>query len=201
MKYLYCVALTQTEAVWPEWESSLRSAWRVVCREGNSPAGGGWEAAAGERESPTVRGAGQGEKKSTHLMFYFSVLCVLLLVCVVLWPRVSLQAEGSNAELSLLLNKLQSEAAALTDSLAKMGSMNEGLAQDKSDLNTYILQVRGFPECDLLLGSDGLKWIWLWDFFLPQLKVKQKLAITHLAAPDHYLGILYLLHVWMPWIV
>lgn len=69
----------------------------------------------------------------------------------------SLQAEGSNAELSLLLNKLQSEAAALTDSLAKMGSMNEGLAQDKSDLNTYILQVRGFPECDLLLGSDGLK--------------------------------------------
>lgn len=52
-----------------------------------------------------------------------------------------LQAESSNAELSLLLNKLQSEDAALRDSLAKMGSMNEGLAQDKADLNTYILQV------------------------------------------------------------
>lgn len=52
-----------------------------------------------------------------------------------------LQAESRNAELSLLLNKLQSEDAALRDSLAKVGSMNEGLAQDKVDLNTYILQV------------------------------------------------------------
>lgn len=54
----------------------------------------------------------------------------------------SRQAESRNAELSLLLNKLQSEDAALRDSLAKLGSMNEGLAQDKTDLNTYILQVR-----------------------------------------------------------
>ena len=52
---------------------------------------------------------------------------------------VTLQAEGSNAELSLLINKLQSEDSALRDSLAKMGSMNEGLAQDKTDLNTYTL--------------------------------------------------------------
>lgn len=57
--------------------------------------------------------------------------------------RVSLsQAESSNAEMSLLLNKLQSEDAALRDSLAKMASMNEGLVQDKTDLNSYILQVR-----------------------------------------------------------
>ena len=28
------------------------------------------------------------------------------------------------------------------DSLSKMGSMNEGLAQDKTDLNTIISQVR-----------------------------------------------------------
>lgn len=56
----------------------------------------------------------------------------------------SLQAESRNAELSLLLNKLQSEDAALRDSLAKMGSMNEGLAQDKADFNTYILQVGSF---------------------------------------------------------
>lgn len=54
---------------------------------------------------------------------------------------VSLQVESRNAELSLLLNKLQSEDAALRDSLTKLGSMNEGLAQDKADLNTYILQV------------------------------------------------------------
>lgn len=60
---------------------------------------------------------------------------------------VTIQAESSNAELSLLLNKLQSEDAALRDSLAKMGSMNEGLAQDKADLNTYILQVKSFHKC------------------------------------------------------
>jgi hypothetical protein len=52
------------------------------------------------------------------------------------------QAESTNAELSLLVNKLHSEEAALQDSLAKMGSMNEGLAQDKSDLNSIICQVR-----------------------------------------------------------
>lgn len=51
------------------------------------------------------------------------------------------QAESRNAELSLLVNKLQSEEAALRDSLAKVGSLNESLAQDKADLNTYILQV------------------------------------------------------------
>jgi len=52
------------------------------------------------------------------------------------------QAENSNTELFLQLSKLQSEDAALRDSLVKMGSMNEALAQDKADLNTYILQVR-----------------------------------------------------------
>lgn len=52
------------------------------------------------------------------------------------------QAESRTAELSSLFNKLQSEDAAVRDSLAKVGSMNEGLAQDKVDLNTYIHQVR-----------------------------------------------------------
>lgn len=61
-----------------------------------------------------------------------------------LWYLSFLQTESKNAELSLLFNKLQSEDAGLRDSLAKMGSMNESLAQDKVDLNTYILQVRGF---------------------------------------------------------
>lgn len=51
------------------------------------------------------------------------------------------QVESRNAELCLLLNKLQSEEAALRDSLAKVGSLNESLAQDKTDLNAYIIQV------------------------------------------------------------
>ncbi|MED6270511.1 hypothetical protein CHARACLAT_011138, partial [Characodon lateralis] len=51
------------------------------------------------------------------------------------------RAESSNTELSLQLNKLLSEDAALRDSLAKMGGMNEDLAQDKVDLNNYILQL------------------------------------------------------------
>lgn len=53
--------------------------------------------------------------------------------------------ESRNAELSLLLNKLQSEEAALRDSLAKVGSLNESLAQDKTDLNAYIIQVQVTP--------------------------------------------------------
>uniref|UniRef100_A0A3Q2DL06 Rootletin-like coiled-coil domain-containing protein n=1 Tax=Cyprinodon variegatus TaxID=28743 RepID=A0A3Q2DL06_CYPVA len=48
----------------------------------------------------------------------------------------------SITELSLQLSKLQSEDAALRDSVVKMGSMNEVLAQDKVDLNNYILKVR-----------------------------------------------------------
>lgn len=54
------------------------------------------------------------------------------------------QAETSNAELSLLVNKLQSEAAALRDSLDKLANMNESLVLDKSNLNTFILQVGHF---------------------------------------------------------
>lgn len=68
-------------------------------------------------------------------------------------PHVPLQAESRTAELSSLLNKLQSEDAALRDSLAKVGSMNEGLAQDKVDLNTYIHQVcmsMNFFFCSLI---------------------------------------------------
>lgn len=52
--------------------------------------------------------------------------------------------ESRNAELSLLLNKLQSEEAALRDSLVKVGGLNESLAQDKTDLNAYIIQVFHF---------------------------------------------------------
>lgn len=133
--------LLQTEAVGSEWKSGLCSAWGVVCSEGDSPEGGGWEAAAGAREEPTLWSAGSGEKKSECMQKCTFCLCCFL---TLLWSSSSPQAESSNAELSLLLNKLQSEDAALRDSLAKMGSMNEGLAQDKADLNTYILQVQIF---------------------------------------------------------
>lgn len=81
----------------------------------------------------------KGHPGSLHFC-RFSI--VRALVAYDLCVALSLQAESRNAELSLLLNKLQSEDAALRDSLAKLGSMNEGLAQDKADLNTYILQVR-----------------------------------------------------------
>lgn len=40
-----------------------------------------------------------------------------------------------------MLTKLQSEGAALKDSLAKMGALSEGLAKDKVDLNRVLLQV------------------------------------------------------------
>ena len=40
-----------------------------------------------------------------------------------------------------MLHKLQSEEAGLRDSLAKMSNINEGLAHDKADLNTLIMQV------------------------------------------------------------
>lgn len=52
-----------------------------------------------------------------------------------------LQTECKNAELSLTLHKLQSEEAGLRDSLSKLSHMNEGLAQDKADLNAIVMQV------------------------------------------------------------
>lgn len=58
--------------------------------------------------------------------------------------------------MSLLLNKLQSEDAALRDSLVKMGSMNEGLVQDKAELNTYILRVWMSYTCRGVLTQGTL---------------------------------------------
>lgn len=52
------------------------------------------------------------------------------------------QAESNNAELALLLRKLQAEDATLRDSLVKISGLNEALAQDKVDLNAYILKVK-----------------------------------------------------------
>lgn len=52
------------------------------------------------------------------------------------------QSESSRAELSLTVTKLHSEESSLRDSLAKMSAINESLAQDKSDLNSLIIQVQ-----------------------------------------------------------
>lgn len=76
--------------------------------------------------------------KNRHFSFTYSYVFPRLFVVLRLF--FFFQAESHNAELLLLLNKLQSEDAALRDSLIKMGNLNEGLAQDKVDLNTYILQ-------------------------------------------------------------
>ena len=45
------------------------------------------------------------------------------------------------AELELEVNKLRAEEAALRDSLHKMQALNEGLGQDKIELNKIIMQV------------------------------------------------------------
>lgn len=49
--------------------------------------------------------------------------------------------EAQNAEQELTLTKLQSEDAGLKDSLAKMGTLSEGLAKDKVELNRLLLKV------------------------------------------------------------
>ena len=48
------------------------------------------------------------------------------------------------AELELEVNKLRTEEAALRDSLLKMQALNEGLGQDKIELNKIIMQVGVF---------------------------------------------------------
>lgn len=52
------------------------------------------------------------------------------------------QNEGSRAELEVALNRLKAEEASTRDSLAKMSALNEGLAQDKTELNQILIQVR-----------------------------------------------------------
>ena len=54
------------------------------------------------------------------------------------------KAEVSKAELEVEINKLKSEEATLRDALLKMQALNEGLGQDKIELNRIIMQVRLF---------------------------------------------------------
>ena len=52
------------------------------------------------------------------------------------------KAELSKAELELEVNKVKTEEASLRDALLKMQALNEGLGQDKIELNKIIMQVR-----------------------------------------------------------
>ena len=51
------------------------------------------------------------------------------------------KAELSKAELELEINKVKTEEASLRDALLKMQALNEGLGQDKIELNKIIMQV------------------------------------------------------------
>jgi len=51
------------------------------------------------------------------------------------------RSELSKAELQLDLNKLRSEASGLRDALLKLQALNNGLGQDKAELNAMIIQV------------------------------------------------------------
>ncbi len=69
-------------------------------------------------------------------------MCVCVCVCVCVRACVyCVQSGSSHTELSLVLTKLHSEESSLRDSLVKMSNINESLAQDKSDLNSLIVQV------------------------------------------------------------
>ncbi len=63
------------------------------------------------------------------------------------------RAEMAKAELELQLNRLRAEEASLRDALLKMQALNEGLGQDKIELNKIIMQVR--PGVTVSPGSSG----------------------------------------------
>ena len=51
------------------------------------------------------------------------------------------RAETHKAELELALNKIKTEEIGLRDALLKMQALNEGLGQDKIELNKIIMNV------------------------------------------------------------
>lgn len=65
-------------------------------------------------------------------------------LCTFLGDALS-KAELQKAELELEINKAKTEEATLKDALLKMQAMNEGLGQDKVELNKIIMQVQLTP--------------------------------------------------------
>lgn len=51
------------------------------------------------------------------------------------------RSEINKAELELEINRVKTEEASLRDALLKMQALNEGLGQDKIELNKIIMQV------------------------------------------------------------
>ena len=51
------------------------------------------------------------------------------------------KSEMAKSELEIEISKVRMEAAGLRDALVKMQNLNEGLGQDKDDLNRLIIQV------------------------------------------------------------
>lgn len=105
---------------------------------------GRWRGSCWNRRVPTFQRPLLGWEKAAFVVILDSVhlsVGVFVLDATQIWARFLLQAASTNKELSLHLSKLQYEDAALRDSLTKMGNLNEGLVQDKVDLNKYILQV------------------------------------------------------------
>ena len=61
------------------------------------------------------------------------------------------RSELAKAELELELNKAKTEEASLRDALLKMQGLNEGLGQDKIELNKIIMQMEA--ERNTLYGE------------------------------------------------
>lgn len=76
-------------------------------------------------------------------MLTVKVLCLLLIWAPVCAGEALSKAEIVKTELEGELHKSRSEEAALKDALAKMQALNEGLGQDKIELNKIIMQVGG----------------------------------------------------------
>ena len=66
------------------------------------------------------------------------------------------RTELGNAELELEVNKVKTEEASLRDALLKMQALNEGLGQDKIELNKIIMQMEA-EKAHLLQEKAGVE--------------------------------------------
>ena len=74
---------------------------------------------------------------NSNLNFFLSVF----INCLFFLGEALSRAELCKAELELEINKIKTEDASLRDALLKMQALNEGLGQDKIELNKIIMQV------------------------------------------------------------
>jgi len=90
---------------------------------------------------------------------------LLILICYIIWPR---PLNRITLSIEVSLNQLRTEEAGLRDALLKMQALNEGLGQDKVDLNRIIinleqekatLQVCIWKLSDICLSPWPILWI------------------------------------------